>query len=75
MTFDILKRGLTIINPDEYQNERFVRFIENHEYDFDYETIGNKLDTLDNEYYDLDNKENLELLVGTYLRQHSSEIK
>jgi len=75
LTQAILERCLKIINPNNYLGDRFVRYVSDREYDNDYENIENKLNTLDKEYYDLGKAENLEALVGAYLRQNLNEVK
>lgn len=67
LTYDILKQCLTVINPENYRDDNFVKFIKDRKYN-NSETISNELDKLDNLYYELGEKENLEILVANYLR-------
>jgi len=75
LTYDLLHRCLGIINPSNYVGDRFVDYVFNQEYDPEFDTIVSKLDPLDKEYWQIDTKENLESLVGNYLRQHLSEVE
>jgi hypothetical protein len=71
-TEKILAQALLIINPNDYKNDRFFDYIFLHKYNPDWERIADTFDEqqLDNKYYELDRKENLELLIAAYLRNN-----
>ena len=69
LTNKILEDCLSILNPKNFDAERFVMFIVNREYEIYESKIEDDLNKLDNQYYELDEKENLEVLVASFLRQ------
>ncbi|SCY97441.1 DMP19 family protein [Flavobacterium caeni] len=69
LSFEILNRCLTLINPKGYEAERFFELVSNQEYE-SYESLFTKeLNELDRKYFNLDDDENLEDLLAAYLRQ------
>jgi Domain of unknown function (DUF4375) len=73
-THDLLKASLEIINPNGEKNSDFREFINKREYNIDTIT-ENRLDKLDDKYYDLADTEDLEQLLGNYLKLRITELK
>ncbi len=70
LTKKILDDCLNILNPKNYKAERFIKYITNREYEIYESNIQDELDELDKKYYKLNEKENLEDLIGSFLRQN-----
>jgi len=68
LTKELLQKSLAIINPGNYRGDHFDQYISSNEYHADWQTMAEKLDKLDSEYYQLEHKENLEQLLATFLR-------
>ena len=67
LTFRLLKDSIEILKKYKEPNTDFFDFITRGSY-WDNKEIEQVLDRLDDEYYDLDKKENLTELLGNYLR-------
>ena len=74
-THVLLKNALEIINPKNYTGEPFVHYILRREFDVNYDDIIKQLERLDSLYYGLEGTEEMEELLGTYLREHASELQ
>jgi|WetSurMetagenome_2_1015567.scaffolds.fasta_scaffold18424_4 hypothetical protein len=73
LSYNILRQSLNVINPQNFEGENFVKIIIEKNYDF--LKVAEQLDKLDNQYYKISDRENLEKLVAFYLREHLEEIK
>jgi hypothetical protein len=73
-THDLLKASLEIINPNGKTNSDFRKLIITREYNIDTIT-EEKLDKLDDKYYNLADTEDLEQLLGNYLKLRIEELK
>lgn len=73
-TYCLLKASLEIINPNGKANTDFKTFIIKREYDTG-KITQDKLDKLDNKYYGLAGIEDLEHLLGNYLKSKLMELK
>jgi hypothetical protein len=74
-THQLLKEAVEIINKDNRTGEAFVNLILHRTFDVNYNSICEQLDRLDNLYYGLEETEDMEELLGTYLRKHIGELK
>ena len=72
LTFGLLKSAIKILNKHKEPQTDLFEFITQNKY-WENEEIEQELDRLDDEYYKLEEKENLTELLGNYLR--SCEIK
>ncbi|WP_235932478.1 DMP19 family protein [Flagellimonas sediminis] len=72
LTFALLKSAIKILNKHKEPQTDLFEFITQNKY-WENEEIEQELDRLDDEYYKLEEKENLTELLGNYLR--SCEIK
>lgn len=73
-TFALLGRSLELINPDRKVGTDFMNLIIKRGYPTDAATEG-KLNDLANEYYVLDDTEDLIKLLADYLRQRLTDLK
>ncbi|WP_299157587.1 hypothetical protein [uncultured Tenacibaculum sp.] len=72
LTLEILRSSLDILKKHKKPKSNLFGFITKNKY-WENKKIEQVLDKLDDEYYNLDDKENLTELLGNYLR--SFEIK
>lgn len=72
LTFELLKSSLDILKKHKEQQTELFDFITENKY-WDNKEIEQVLDQLDDEYYKLEEKDNLNDLLGEYLR--NCEIK
>ena len=72
MTFELLKSSVEILKKHKAPQIDLFEFITESKY-WDNEEIEKVLDRLDDEYYKLEDKEDLTELLGNYLR--NCEIK
>jgi hypothetical protein len=70
-SYKILETCLKYINPENYSDNRFIELVAEREYDNYDNSFAMKLNELDDEYYKLDEKEDLEKLLADYLRQQN----
>lgn len=67
-SYKILETCLKHINPKNYSENRFIELVAEREYDNYDNSFAIKLNELDDEYCELDEKENLGKLLADYLR-------
>jgi len=74
-TFDLLRESIELINPKGRTNADFKELIINRNYENYYEILGDQLHALDSKYYELGDDENLDQLLGDYLKVRITELK
>ncbi|WP_258101490.1 DMP19 family protein [Marinoscillum pacificum] len=68
----ILEQALKIVNPQNLSELEFSRFIAENV--IDDEDMEDKLDELDDQYYELEGDEDLEVLLATWIKTHPKPI-
>ena len=68
-TWSLLSKALSIINPNDYNSEKYFNFIYFHHYNDISESLLVQFEELDTNYYDFDHSEPIGLLAA-YFKRH-----